>query len=273
MNGLEMKNKLHRGEHVYGSMIVSESPRWPATVSAIGLDFVFIDTEHIALDRTKLSWMCHLYAELGMVPVVRIPSPDPYRAAMMFDGGAQGVIAPYVETPDQVRQLVGAAKYRPLKGARLYNALSGEAPLEPELKDYLDKRNANNIAIANIESIPAMKALDDILAVDGLDAVLIGPHDLSCNLGIPEQYFHPTFIEAVDEIITKARKQGIGAGIHMVYPDSMDAEIRWAKMGANLVVHSIDMVAFRSALRKDIDTIKAALEGQGGGENMENINI
>jgi len=273
MTGNELQNKLHSGEHVYGTMIISESPRWPAAVVAAGLDFVFIDTEHIALDRQKVSWMCQLYTELGIVPVVRIPSPDPYIAAMMFDGGAQGVIAPYVETPEQTRQLVGAAKYRPLKGGRLHSALSGEAQLEPELKDYLDKRNANNIAIVNIESIPAMEALDDILAVDGLDAVLIGPHDLSCNLGIPEQYFHDRFIAAVDEIITKARKQGIGAGIHMVYPNSMEPEIRWAKMGANLIVHSIDIVAFRAALHKDIEIIKEALEGKAAGEKMEDINI
>jgi hypothetical protein len=81
------------------------------------------------------------------------------------------------------------------------------------------------------------------------------------------------FINEYFEIITKARKRNIGAGIHVVYPDSMDAEIRWAKLGANLIVHSIDMVAFRSALCKDIDTIKAALEGHGEGEDMENINI
>ena len=261
MNGNEMRNKLHKGEYVYGSMIVSESPRWPSAVSSVGLDFVFIDTEHIALDRTKISWMCRLYAELGMVPVVRIPSPDPYQATMMFDAGAMGVISPYVETPDQARQLVGAAKYRPLKGAKLYNALSGEAPLEPELKDYLDHRNRDNMAIVNIESIPAMEALDDILTVDGLDAVLIGPHDLSCNLGLPEQYSHPVFVKAVEEIITKARKAGIGAGIHVVSPELMEQEICWAKMGANLIVHSIDIIAFQTGLRKDIDTIKATLEG------------
>jgi 4-hydroxy-2-oxoheptanedioate aldolase len=273
MTGNEMRNKLHNGEHVYGTMIISESPRWPGIVSSAGLDFVFIDTEHIALDRQKVSWMCQLYAALGIVPVVRIPSPDPYIASMMYDGGAQGVIAPYVETPEQARQLVGAAKYRPLKGGRLTDALSGATPLEPELKDYLDKRNENNIAIVNIESIPAIEALDDILAVEGLDAVLIGPHDLSCNLGIPEQYFDDKYISAVEEIIIKARKKGIGAGIHMVYPNSREYEIKWAKMAVNLVVHSIDMVLFRNTIHKDIEDIKAAVEGKADGDKLEDINV
>ena len=273
MNGREMREKLHNGEHVYGTMIVSESPKWPGAAASSGLDFAFIDTEHIAQDRTKLSWMCQLYAANGMVPVVRIPSPDPYEAAMVLDGGAQGVIAPYVETVDQVRALVGAVKYRPLKGKKLYDALNGVTPLEPEVAEYLAARNANSVAIVNIESRAAMDNLDDILAVEGLDAVLIGPNDLACNLGIPDQYFHPLFVAAVDEIITKAHKAGVGAGIHVFYGDSMEQEIRWAKMGANLVVHSIDISAFRNTLRTEFDIIKGAVEGAAEGEEMEEIAI
>ena len=261
MNGKEMREKLHRGERVYGTMVTAVSPMWPQAVKSIGLDFAFIDTEHIAQDRTQLSWMCRLYAEVGLVPVVRIPSPDPYQACMALDGGAQGVIAPYVESPDQVRQLVGAVKYRPVKGAKLYDALNGQAPLEPELQSYLEKRNANGVAIVNIESLPALEALDDILAVDGLDAVLIGPNDLSCSLGMPEAYFDPKFVETVDEIIQKARAVNIGAGIHIVYGNAMEQELRWARMGANLITHSIDISAFRSALRAEFDAIKTALDG------------
>lgn len=273
MNGHELRAKLHAGEHVYGAMIISESPGWPAAVRSVGLDFVFIDTEHIALDRTKLSWMCQLYAALGMAPVVRIPSPDPYLACMARDGGAHGVIAPYVESADQVRKLVGAVKFRPLKGARLYDRLEGRAPLEPELEEYLAQRNVDGVVIANIESVPALHALDEILAVEGLDAVLIGPHDLSCNLGIPEQYFDPRFVAAVEEIITKARAHGVGAGIHMVYPKSLEQEIGWAKLGANLIVHGIDISAFRTALRADVEAIKAAVAGERAVAELEAINI
>lgn len=273
MNGKELRERLHRGDRVYGTMIVAVSPRWPAVCKAIGLDFAFIDTEHIQQNRSQLSWMCQLYAATGVVPIVRIPNPDPYQAAMVLDGGAQGVIAPYVETPDQVRQIVGAVKYRPLKGQKLHQALIGQVPLEPELAEYLAERNAGNVAIVNIESVPALEALDEILAVDGLDGVLIGPHDLSCSLGIPEQYQHPRFIDAVDTIIQKARARQIGAGIHVVYAGGLEQEIRWARMGANLIVHSMDIAAFRGALRQDLDAIKAALQEVPAAGKMENINL
>ena len=273
MNGKEMREKLHNGERVYGAMVVAFSTRWPGAAKGAGMDFAFIDTEHVSQNRSELSWMCELYNLNGVVPIVRIPSPDPYQAAMALDGGAKGVISPYTETVDQVRAHVGAIKYRPLKGDKLYKHLSGEEPLEPELKELLLKRNENNIAIVNIESVAALEALDDILDVEGLDAVLIGPNDLTTNLGIPNQFDHPLYIEAVDTVVTKARAKNIGAGNHIFYAGGMEQEIRWAKMGANLIVHSIDVVAFRNTMRQDLDAIKAALSEEADGGKLKDIHI
>ena len=256
MKGAELASALRSGRRVYATHIVSTSPAWPKAVATTGVDFVFIDIEHIPIDRTTLAWMCQTYRALGLAPLVRIPSPDPYQACMALDSGAEGLLAPYIESAAQVRQLVGAVKYRPLKGLRLERALNGE-PLEPELAEYIRARNAGNALLVNIESVPAIEALDSILAVPGLDAVQIGPHDLTTSLGIPEQYSHPRFIEAVDTIITKARAAGVGAGIH--FWTSMDLEIRWARMGANLIMHSADTLLFAAQLRGDIARFRAEL--------------
>ena len=110
MTAAELALTLKQGQTVFGTLIVSPSPRWPEVVRGCGLDFVFIDTEHIALDRAELNWMCQTYAALGLPPLVRIPSPDPYTATMVLDGGAAGVIAPYVETVEQAQTLRGAVK-------------------------------------------------------------------------------------------------------------------------------------------------------------------
>ncbi|GAA5220185.1 HpcH/HpaI aldolase family protein [Membranihabitans marinus] len=273
MNGSQLKERLKSGERVYGSLITADTPFWVKAVQSIGLDFVFIDTEHLPLNRKEVSWMCHLYDSVGIAPIVRIPSPDPYEASMMIDGNATGIIAPYIETAEQVIQLVGAVKNKPLKGDRLQNLLKNEGRIEDELSGYLTKQNQDRILIVNIESRPAMDALDEILAVDGLDAVLIGPHDLSCSLGIPEQYDHPRFIEAVDEIITKARKQNVGAGIHMIYSGGLEQEIKWANKGGNLILHSADIIAFSNGLKREIDQIKKALGDDHVKGDSPGINI
>ncbi len=262
MTGRELREALRTGHRVYGTLIVSTSPKWPGVVQGAGADFVFIDTEHIPLDRDRLSWMCHAYRESGLPPVVRIPGPDPYQACQVLDGGACGVIAPYVESAGQVRDLVGAAKLRPLKGQRLAAALAGRTSLEQPLAEYLDARNSDTTLIVNIESVPAMDNLDDICAVDGLDAVLIGPHDLSVSLGIPEQYREPRFDAAVRKIIAKARDHGLGAGIH--FWEGLDLEIEWARAGANLIMHSGDILLVGQALARDLAEIRRALGDMPG---------
>src|SRR5262245_53674007 len=229
MTGREIIKALHEGRHVFASAVVGISPQWPELAKKTGIDFVFVDTEHIPLDRQTLSYLCQTYQALGLPPVVRIPSPDPFEACKALDAGAGGIIGPYVETADQVRDLVGAVKWRPLKGRRLQEALSDPRTMEPELRDYLEKRNGDKILIVNIESVPAIASLDEISSVSGLDAVLIGPHDLSCSLGIPEKYDHPKFDEAVRTIFRVARKHNVGAGIH--FWTNIDQEIAWAKAG------------------------------------------
>jgi 4-hydroxy-2-oxoheptanedioate aldolase len=231
---------------------------WVNHARSTGLDFVFIDTEHIPIDRVTLSWMCQAYRAVDLAPMVRIPEPDPYQACMALDGGASGVVAPYVETADQARALVGAVKFRPLKGRRLQNFLTAKERLEPELHTYLRERNADNFLVVNIESVPAMEALDDILSVAGLDGVLIGPHDLTCSLGIPEQYDHPRFKESVLQILAAARSKGLGFGVH--FWGAPERQIEWARAGANLIMYHGDVSLFAQSLRKDLQKIKEALQ-------------
>ncbi|MBT5928094.1 MAG: aldolase [Verrucomicrobia bacterium] len=257
MDGNLLKQHLAQGNRAYGTAILTASPLWPPLIAKTGIDFVFIDTEHIALNRTELSWMCRTYGALGLPPIVRIPSPDPYKACQVLDGGAVGLVAPYIETPEQVRQLVGAVKWRPLKGKRLDSFLEGKEELEPALLKYLESKNRNHLLLINIESQPALDQLDAILSVPGLDGVLIGPHDLSCSLGIPEEYDHPKFHKAIKSIIRSARSKGLIAGNHFCEDASLHAE--WAKSGENLIVRSNDLYLFTRALRQEIDFMKAEL--------------
>jgi len=252
MNSKRFSQELRDGKLLIGTLIASPSPMWPAAVDGIGLNYVFIDTEHIALDRSQVSWMCQVYSRMGLPPLVRIPSPDPFEAAKALDGGAAGIIAPYIETAEQVRALSGAVKFRPLKGKKLTERLAG-GTLEPVLEEYLRQRN-NSALIVNIESAPALDALDDILSVPGLDGVIIGPHDLTCSLGIPEQYDHKEYLSACKTIFCKARAKGIGAGIHVW--GSVEDNAAFLKLGANMLNYSSDLTLYRKYLQAEICAVK-----------------
>lgn len=268
MTGREIRAALREGRRVYSTAVVAVAPLWAAALSKGGADFVFIDSEHTPVGRETLAWTCRAYSAVNIPPIVRIPSPDPYEAAKVLDGGAAGFIAPYIETADQVRELTGVARYRPLKGARLERAVNDPASLEPELRSYLEDRNADTLFIANIESVPAIENLDDILSVGGIDSVLIGPHDLSCSLGIPEQYTHPRFDEAVRTIFSTARKHNTGAGIH--FWTGMDQEIDWAKTaGGNLIMHSSDFALFADGLQRELTELRTALGDLPTGQSRD----
>jgi len=257
MDAKEFLDRLKNGKRLYGTAIISPSPLWPLAVKRAGLDFVFIDTEHTPIDRTVLAQMCLAYNGLGLPPLVRIPSPDPHEARKVLGGGASGILAPYIESPEQVRELVGATKLRPLKGERLRDALQSRDSLEPQLKDYLRDWNKENFLMINIESVPAIERLDAILAEPGLDGVIIGPHDLSISLGLPEQYHDSRFEDAVGQIISKVREKGLAVGIHL--SQEAELQIKWAKAGANIIMHSSDIALFGQRLTEDITAIRCAL--------------
>lgn len=262
---IEVLDRLKNGQNVYGTCITSTGPMWPSAVKRAGLDFVFIDTEHIPLGRPELATLCQQFRNLSITPIVRIPCPDPFLACQAIDCGAKGIVAPYLESTDQVLELVGAVKYRPLKGELLQGYLKGNVAMPSDLQAYIVKFNTGNICIANIESVPARDKLDSLLSVPGLDAVFIGPHDLSVSMGLPEQYDHPEFERAVTHIIHMCRAKGLAVGIH--FSLEPERQIKWMKEGANIVVHSFDIALFTQKLTYDMNIIREA-----AGEKTERKN-
>ncbi len=263
MTGKEVREAIHSERRVYGAAVLSPSTRWPAAMKALPIDFVFIDTEHIALDRETVAWMCQTFSALGLAPIVRVPEPNAALASMAIDGGAHGVIFPYVERVEEVRDLVGAVKYRPLKGKRLDDLVLRDRAPSSECRAYLEKHNANGVAIINIESQPAIDVLPELLSVKGLDAVQLGPHDLSVNLGKPEDYADAAFSAATRGIVESARQRSIGAAAHFFWHE-LDREIEWMRWGVNMLIHSTDLRSMLHGTQSDLDHIRGVMGDSAG---------
>jgi 2-keto-3-deoxy-L-rhamnonate aldolase RhmA len=266
MNVPEIRATLAAGGRVYGTLVVSPSPHWPAHLAGAGLDFVFIDTEHIALGRETVSWMCRAYAAAGIAPIVRVPSPDPFAASGMLDGGAAGIVAPYIETVAQVQAMRGAVKLAPLKGERLERILSGAERPEPQLAEYLAARARERLLLVNIESLPAIRNLDAILAVPDLDGIVVGPHDLSCSLGAPEDYTSKAFSAALRTILEKTRRRGLIAGIHFMSCGPTELAVEWLRWGCNLLIQHADVVYAARGLAGELAAIRKAFGEKPAGE-------
>jgi 4-hydroxy-2-oxoheptanedioate aldolase len=255
MQGQQIREKLLKGERIYGTHIVSlGNPVTARMITELELDFIFICTEHMPVDRTEASMMCQYYSERGISPLVRMPTPCGRLAGQYIDGGAQGIIAPYVETVEQVKELIGAVRYRPIKGEFLREILSHTRKPKEKLQRFLERFNQHLYLIIMIESVPAAENLEALVSLEGVDGVLIGPHDLSCSMEIPEDYTNPHYEKMVVDIIKRCRKLGKGVGIQtdMNAPHAQP----FFDAGMNFLLHNADILALRQSFGSQLSMIR-----------------
>ena len=188
---------------------------------------------------------------------------------VMYRLRAHGIVAPYVETEEQVKELVGAVHYRPVKGRKLDELLAGKEPVTAKMKEFFADFNRHNFLIIGIESIPAVENLDALINIKGVDGVFIGPHDMTTSMGCPNEYQNPEYIAVLKEIIIKCRKAGIGVGGHF-QPGNTPVERmhEFMDLGMNWILDASDInyaVAGLSARRRslgfdDVSPANAALK-------------
>lgn len=291
-----LQSKLHSSSrpYLYGTCVLSPSPHFIQVAKACSLDFVFLDTEHIPLDRHQLSWMCRAYAEANVPCIVRVPSVVDASggATQVLDGGAAGVVAPYIETVEQVLTLVGQCKLRPLKGSLLeackdrLRTVALETVSTPQtsynnplqhLTDVLpaetiafmnSSNQSNNLLFINIESQAGIMNLPQLLNVPGIDGVFVGPKDLSVNFGVPCQWDSKVFLEACDTIVVECAKRGLSVANHYSFKNAIAYQKRWRALGANMCIHMTDMKLFQKALSQDLEEIRG---GAASSTRIDNV--
>ena len=262
MAGADLRKKLESGGIVYGTMLsLSRNPRWARVIGQLKFDYVIIDNEHSAYSRGEVADFIAALSATGTTPLIRVPIPASHYVTMAVDAGAHGVLAPYCETVDEVKEVVGAAKWRPLKGALVRQVMeTGEFPSQAS-KAYLQNANANSIVMVGIESVPAVENLEAILKVKGIDAIFVGPNDLSISMGIPNQYEHPDFEEMLRSIIRTCSARNIPVAVHL---HSVPLTTKWIQEGVRFVLHITDTRAMHEGFRSDFEAIrKFASEIQG----------
>ena len=263
MTGKNFRDALRLGKNVYGTLITSPSPKIFDMTVSLGLDYVFLCNEHIFYNPETLGWMCRAFKSAGINPVVRILEPDPSLATQALDAGAGAILVPYAENIEDIYDLVGAVKYRPLKGKKLKRILYGEEKPSADLEAYLKDHNKDNTLLLNIESPTGVANMEQFFAIQsvdgpGVDGIVIGPHDLSTSYDMPERYRSKEFLDLSCGIIQKARACGVAVGCHGGSRGSLDIQLEWAKAGANIIMHSADTFLFADRLQNDLNLIRVA---------------
>lgn len=211
-----LKEKLLSGQKIYGTMIrLMKNPALCYIAKNAGLDFVMYDCEHSNYSIETLHDLFLMGNALNLDGFVRVPELSKDNVSRVLDQGAHGVMVPMLETKEMADLLVKYSKYQPIggrgytgDGAHVYYASGGKH------LDVMEKNNNTVISIAQIETKMAVENAEQIASTEGIDALLIGPNDLSLSLGIPGDLFNPIEIEAIEHIASMCKKYNKAFGLH-----------------------------------------------------------
>jgi 4-hydroxy-2-oxoheptanedioate aldolase len=216
-----------------------------------GLDWLVVDLQHGIIDYETAVPMLQAISTTATTPIVRVPWNEPGVLMKVLDAGAYGVIVPLVNDRAQAEAAVQACRYPPL-GSRSYGPARA---VYYAGADYFQRANEEVLVIAQIETVEALDNLEEIVAVPGLDAVYIGPQDLTISLGLaPEMDGEAEeYVKARRRVVEACRAAGVVPGIHS-RPDT--AQTRIAE-GFRMVLATMDLRALVRAAREDIETAKS----------------
>lgn len=254
---MHLKDRLRNGDVTIGSWITLRDPTVAEIMAKAGFDWLAVDLEHTSLSLQHVIDLVRVIDLCGVAPLVRLSSNDPVIIKRVMDGGAHGIIVPMVNTAAEASAAVSACRYPPTghRGVGLGRAHTfGET-----FEDYFSNNNDRAVIIVQIEHKIAVQNVADILAVDGVDALLIGPYDLSASMDIPGQLNHPKLRDEITYVIEAAKRAGKPAGLHAVSSDIMPAKEHLAN-GVRLLAYSVDTVVLNEVFRAGLIEIKAADE-------------
>jgi 2-keto-3-deoxy-L-rhamnonate aldolase RhmA len=254
MTGATLRERCTSGAPVLGAMIFEFfTPGIAQIVKNAGAEFVLYDMEHGGLTLDAFKVQAAIARGVGIAPMIRVPRGEYHFLARALDLGAEGVMIPMVDNVEQARAIVEATRYPPMgrRGAAFGFAHDGYGQATPA--DTMKSANARTLVIAQIETERGLAAVEAIAAVDGIDCLWVGHFDLSNFLGIPGQFEHPLFVDAVTRIVAagRAHKKGLG----FMAGDAIAART-FKAYGFNMQAAGTDMAMVTAGVRTILDAIR-----------------
>ncbi len=234
----KIREDLAKGGHSIGSWMQVPHPSIAEIMGQSGYDWVAVDMEHGAISVHQLPDLFRALELGNTLPLARLAHGEAKDCKQALDAGAGGVIIPMIETAEQLLMARDACRWPPAGNRGV--AFSRANLFGKYFDDYIEEAQ-QPLLIAMIEHVNAIDNLDSILKVDGLDAILVGPYDLSASMGLTAKFDHPDFITIMDRIRQNCEESGIPCGVHVVMPD---AEVLRERLdeGYRFIAYSIDAV-------------------------------
>lgn len=246
----QLRKRLQQGELVLGIILSLNSPDVAEILSGIGFDWIFIDAEHSTLDPHDLKAILQAAGD-SMPCVVRIPALDEIVVKKTLDAGAAGLLVPQVHNAGQVEQLVRWGRYFPAGSRGLGFGRAQGYGLK--VGEYLETANESILLSVQAESAEAVQNIESIVRVQGLDAVLVGPYDLSASMGLPGQVDHPDVKAAIQRVAEACQQVGMPTGIFGLTAEAVKPYI---ERGFRFIVAGVDTVMLGKAAQSLLNQLR-----------------
>lgn len=251
MNAFRHLLKAAGGHPPIGTWIMSASPIVAEAVGHAGFDWGVIDMEHTPLDMMEVVHMLQALAATRMVPVVRVPWNDSVMVKRVLDAGATTVLFPFVQSAAEAQRAVAATRYPP-EGQRGMAGMS-RASKFGTVPHYLTTANRGMGVILQLETPDAVQLLDEIAAVDGVDALFIGPADLSASMGHVGKLTHPEVMDLMSQAVQRAKAAGKPIGTVGGTPETV---AQYRAIGFDYVAIGSDLGLLMRASQGALDALR-----------------
>jgi 4-hydroxy-2-oxoheptanedioate aldolase len=248
---MTLREMWHASEPTLGAWLTIPSTVSAETAGRAGFDYVCVDNQHGVSDYQVTVTMMQAILLGGGTPIVRVPWNEPGIIGKMLDAGAEGVIVPMVNSAAEAQAVVTACRYPPL-GMRSF----GPVLVMARVPDHTNVANTRTAVIPMIETGEALNNLDEILSVPGIDAIYVGPADLSLSLGLPpgNNDGQATFDDALATIVAACNRHGVVPGMH----SSGALAERRLEQGFRMLTVSGDLLAMRGAMSAELAQARGA---------------
>ena len=220
------------------------------------LDFVILDNEHGHYSNESLALLCRHAIAIGLTPLVRVPDLQYHLVAQALDGGAQGLVIPRIYTREEVARVVHWAHYPPegQRGSAQWRAYAGWTGAG--VRDCMDVVNRETLLLFQVETRESVERMEELLSAPGVDGVLVGPNDLSINLGVPDDWDSEVMQTAMRRVVDVCERLGIIAGIHV---SDAEQSVVYGKMGYRLLSANSETGFMQGAAMEHVRHVKGQL--------------
>jgi 2-keto-3-deoxy-L-rhamnonate aldolase RhmA len=255
MKATELRSALQRGELVKGTMV--REMRTPAIMQIMaiaGFDFVLLDLEHSVLGLETVADLIRQARYSNLCTIVRVPEISKSWISRVLDAGADGIMVPYVETADEARRIMEWAKYPPVGRRGLGTQIGHTDYLGGNEAAVVEAKNRETIVITQIETPTAIRNINEIIAVPGVDYVIIGPNDLAVAMGMAGKITSEEVFAQIQQVINACSASKMPIGIHVGNHQLIE---RCVQAGMRIAAYSTDIGLLASAGKAAADQLRA----------------